>query len=129
MSNTILPGYETPIGAKLFIIFDHYGPASYTQYSAGSGGDAINASDLGRGGFDDLEADMTDPTGQLYAYVVPGSGAAANVGNGNAWPSAVVVWYSRVTATVGGQSQSAGTQVAASTNLSTFALRMRGMMV
>jgi len=129
MSNTIIPGYEMPVSDKKLVVFDHYGPASYTQFSSGTGGDIINASDLNEGGFDDLEADMTDPTGQLYAFVIPGSGAATNVGNGNAFTSAVVVWYSRVSATVGGQSQTAGTQVAASTNLSTFALRIRGLCV
>lgn len=130
MANTILPGYETPMGAKKLVIFDHFGPASYTQSNSAStgpvtsGGDVINAADLNEGGFDSFEADMTDSTGQLYAYVQLIGG-----GNGNAVKSVRLIWYSRVTATVGGQAQTAGTQVVASTNLSTIALRCKAWAV
>lgn len=118
--NIMLPGYEMPVGEKLMTTFDHFGPTSYSQAS----GDVINASDLGRGGFDYMQADMTDPTGQLIAYLVP-----TGAGGGNGIPSVKLLWYSLVTATVGGQAQTAGTQIVNTTNLSTFSLRLNALMV
>jgi len=128
--NTIIPGYELPIGPKKIVAFDHYGPASYTQFvAAGANNDVINAADLGVGGFDYMDSDMADATGQFYAFVLPGNGAAANVANNNAVTQMTLIWYSRVTATVGGQAQTAGAQVVAATNLSTFGIRLRAMCV
>lgn len=118
--NIMLGGYEMPVGVKEMVTFDHYGPTSYAQ----ANGDVINASDLGRGGFDYLQADMTDPTGQAIAYVVPTNG-----GNGNAIPSVKLIWFALVSATFGGQAQTAGTQIVNGTNLSTFSLRLNALMV
>lgn len=116
------------MGAKYLMVFDHSGPSSYTQVGStgaySTGGDKINAADLGMGGFDTCEPDAADATGQFIAYAIP-----LNGGNGNAIPSFVLKWYSLVTATVGGQSQTAGAEVAASTNLSTFNLRVKAWMV
>jgi len=124
MANTILPGYMMPLGAKNLCVFDHSGPASYTQAGVAgaitTGGDVINASDIGMGCFDNFEVDITDPTGQLFAEIQP-----INAGNGNAIPSVRIIWYSRVTATVGGQAQTANAEVAAATNLTTLTLRCR----
>ena len=125
MPNTILPGYEMPFGSKKFLVFDHTGPTSYVAFvSPSTGGDVINAADLGEGGFDFIDSDMTDPAGQVYAQVQP-----INGGNGNALPSVRIVWYSLVTATIGGQAQTANTQIVAATNLSAIALRLRAMCV
>jgi len=126
MANTILPGYEMQLGDKLLIHFDHAGPSSYVQVVVGatpSGGDKISAADLGRGGFDNVDT-MGDSTGQFYAVVTPLGG-----GSGNAIPSVILRWYSAVTANLGGQSQTAGAEVAAGTNLSTFSLRVEAIMV
>lgn len=124
MANTIVAGYISQLANKLLTVFDHSGPTSYTQAGiAGvisSGGDVINAADVGMGGFDTFETDMIDSTGQLFAIPI-----MTNGGSGNAVPSVRLVWYSRVTATVGGQAQTAQTEVAATTNLSTFNLRCR----
>lgn len=126
--NIVLAGYPTPVGDKNVTIFDHPGPSSYSQAGnsgvVSSGGDVINALDIGMGGFDIFEADTFDSTGQLYAEVI-----LTNGNNGNAIPSVRLLWYSRVTATVGGQAQTANTEVAASTNLSTFFLRCRATSV
>lgn len=123
MANTILPGYETKVSNKTVVYFDHNGPASYTTFVPGAsptGGDPIANTDLSEGGFEAIETDMLDPTGQFTVYVCPVSG-----GTGNAIKSMTLVWYSQVTATVGGQAQTAGAQVASTTNLSTFAVRVR----
>ena len=124
MANLVLPGYMAQVGGKNVVAFDHSGPSSYSQAGiAGvisSGGDVINASDIGMGCFDTFEADAVDSTGQLFCEVQMIAGNA-----GNAIPSVRLIWYSRVTATVGGQAQTANSEVAASTNLSTFFLRCR----
>ena len=114
-----LPGYEKPLGGgKLLQTFDRTGPASYTQFTSPStGGDKLNALDVQRGGFDKVIGG-TDVTGQIEARVVMNLGGSAN-----AVPSVLIVYYSLVTATLGGQSQTAGTQIAASTNLSAFSWR------
>lgn len=128
MANLILPGYSTPIADKVLVIFDHQGPASYTIASVTApvttGGDVVNASDINMGGFDYVEIDATDPTGQLWAYV-----QQINAGSGNATKSIRLIWMSRVTATVGGQAQTAGAQVVATTNLSAITLRLRAWCV
>jgi hypothetical protein len=126
MANTILPGYMAPIGDKYWIHFDHNGPASYVQHVAGTtptGGDIINASDLGVGGFDNMDT-MMDSTGRFYGIPLPIGG-----GNGNAVTQVMIVWYSAVTATVGGQAQTAGSEVVAGTNLSTFSLRVEAIAI
>lgn len=126
MSNRILPGYMAPVGDKYLIHFDHDGPSSYSRVTVGttpSGGDIINASDLGVGGFDNLDG-MTDPTGRFYVLAVPIGG-----GGGNAVTQVMLIWFSNVTATVGGQSQTANTEVAAGTNLSAFSVRVQAICV
>jgi hypothetical protein len=119
MANTILPGYVMPLGDKYLIHFDHAGPASYVSLVTGSagvaasGGDKINASDIGMGGFDNFDT-MMDATGTYYALVVPVLGA-----NGNAVPSVILVWYVAAT----------DAQVAPGTNLSAFSIRCEGICV
>ena len=124
LGNTTLPGYLTPFGDKILATFDHSGPASYTQFTTPStGGDKINAADIGVGGFDNVDV-MVDTTGQFACYAVLNLG-----GYGNAVPSVILVYYSLVTATVGGQAQTVGTQVATATNLSTFSFRVQAFCV
>jgi hypothetical protein len=122
--NTVVPGYPMQIGDKYMVMFDHTGPASYTQYTtAGAGGDTINGSDLGFGGFDFVDMDV-DTTGQIAAYPL-----ITGKGYGNAGASVQVVYYALVTATLGGKSQTLGTQIAAGTVLSTFSWRVKAEMV
>jgi hypothetical protein len=125
--NTILPGYVTPLTHNKYLMhFDRTGPASYTRVVTGavpSGGDLLNAADVGMGGFDNVDS-MLDTTGQLYAQPI-----MLNGGYGNAVPSVILKWFSAVTATVGGQSQTLGNEVAAGTNLSTFSIRVQAIMV
>lgn len=124
MSNTPLPGYPMPVGEKYLNVFDHTGPASYTQFATPStGGDVINASDLGVGGFDSMDP-VVDTTGRIIAYPVQNFG-----GGGNAASKVTVEYWSLVTASLGGQSQTLGTQVAATSNLSTFIFRMKAICV
>lgn len=112
-----------PVGEKYLIVFDHTGPSSYTQFSTPStGGDVlVAASGLNIGGFDYMD-DAIDSTGQIACYPILNLG-----GYGNAVPQVILIYYSLVSATLGGQSQTANTQIAASTNLSTFSWRLRAM--
>jgi hypothetical protein len=126
--NQNLPGYELPLGDKKLIVFDHTGPTSYTQFVPGSGvgGDVILASGSGLnfGGFDYLDADTADTTGQIQAFPVFYLG-----GYGNAVPQVSIRYFSLVTATLGGQAQTAGAEIVATTNLSTFSWRFRALAV
>lgn len=127
IGNTILPGYVMPLSRSKYILhFDRTGPASYVRVVTGtvpSGGDVLNASDLGMGGFDNVDT-MMDTTGQFYAQAIPIGGD-----NGNAVQSIIFKWFSAVTATVGGQAQTQGAEAAAGTNLSTFSIRVEAIMV
>src|ERR1700678_3575212 len=107
--NKPLPGYPMPIGDKLLVEFDHTGPASYTQFvSPTTGGEVLqaNGSGLNFGGFDRLGGG-TGTTGQISVPGVPYLG-----GYGNSMPKVILVYTSLVTATLGGQAQTAGTQIA-----------------
>jgi len=118
-----------PVGEKLLIVFDRPGPTSYTQWVAASqtGGDIISlagAGPLNQGGIDYFDADGADTTGQIQIFPVFPTG-----GFGNATKSVTLVYYSLVTATLGGVSQTANSQIGAATNLSTFSWRLRGLLV
>jgi hypothetical protein len=123
-----LPGYPQQVGAKYQVIFDRTGPTSYVRYVTGTtptGGDIIkaNASGLNMGGFDNMD-DTADTTGQINAVVVMDQG-----GTGNAVGQVTIKYYAGATATLGGQSQTIGTEIAAGTNLSTFSFRFECYMV
>jgi hypothetical protein len=125
-ANQPLAGYPQPLGIKKEEVFDHAGPTSYTQVTAGAtptGGDVINATDLGFGGFDRVEGG-TDATAQWSVIAIP-----VNGGSGNALKSYILKWTALVTATLGGQAQTAGSEAAATTNLTTFFVRMRATIV
>jgi len=124
----ILPGYPNQVGTKNQVIFDRVGPTSYVRYVTGAtpvGGDTIKAigGGLNFGGFDNID-DTVDSTCQVQANVCMDLG-----GYGNSVPQVTIKYYSLVTATLGGQSQTANTEIAAGTNLSTFSFRFECYMV
>jgi hypothetical protein len=123
----VLPGYPNYVGGKYQVIFDRTGPVSYTRYVTGTiptGGDTLTAGPpLNFGGFDNMD-DTVDTTGQVQANVIMDKG-----GNGNAVPQVTIKYYAVVTATLGGQAQTLGQEIAAGTNLSTFSFRFECYMV
>ena len=124
--NKPTPGYPMPVGEKLLMEFDHTGPSSYVQFvSPTTGGEVLtaNSGGLNMSGFDRVSGG-TDTTGQITATIVPYLG-----GYGNAMPKVIIVYTSLVTATLGGQAQTAGSQIEATTNLSTFSWRMEALCV
>ena len=126
LGNQPLAGYPMQVGEKYLEVFDHTGPASYTAFvpATGVGGDVIRATDLSIGGFEYVDADSADTTGQIQAFPVIFLG-----GYGNAVPQVSVRYFSLVTATLGGQAQTAGAEIVATTNLSTFSWRFRALVV
>lgn len=124
---SVLPGYPQPLGSKYLLMFDRTGPTSYTQFTAatGVGGDVLKATQggLNFGGFDNVD-DTFDTTGQVEAVVV-----MFLAGSGNAVPQVTIKYFSLVTATLGGVSQTANTEIAAGTNLSTFSFRFQAVAV
>ena len=103
------------VGNKYVVTIDHTGPTSYSQ----ANGDVVNASDLGMGGFEFVDV-APDTSLQFQPYP-----EHTNGGYGNAVPSVELSWYALVTATLGGQAQTLGTEVVNGTNLSTFSVRLQ----
>jgi len=103
------------MGNKILVTIDHTGPANYQQ----SVGDVINASDLGVGGFE-MVNNSADTTTQFEGYAELSSG-----GYGNVVSSFELSWFALMTATIGGQAQTLGTEAVNGTNLSTFSMRLQ----
>jgi hypothetical protein len=89
MANTVLAGYVTSISDKYEIIVDHTGPVSYT-----TGGETINASDFGIGGFE---------TVAVHALSSPGLNGVAVIFSTTAAPTGAAVktvklkWFTSAT--------------------------------
>src|SRR6266446_911791 len=135
MANTTVAGYPTTVGNKTHSMFDHTGPSSYANVGTSSGaGDAINASDLGFGGFDSIMPVF--PSGFLEGYTASGnfivkvgtgtSGTAlvATYPKGNAFTKATLQWFT--TAAAFG---AISTEVANTTDLSAEVLRFDAVVV
>ena len=103
------------VGPKMLITVDTTGPSSYSPTT----GQVVNASDLGVGGFEFPDAGADTTAKFAGQWVLP------TAGGGNAVAQAQLHWISLTTGTVGGQSQVAGTDAAAGTNLSTFSIRIQ----
>ena len=117
----VLPGYPLQCGPKYVVVFDVTGPASYSRTT----GIAVLAtgSGINMGGFD--WAQVTEDTTNAFDVQVQMNLA----GYGNATPSLILRPVSIATATDGGQAQTAGTEAATGTNLSTFSFRVMAYMV
>lgn len=116
MANRILPGYMNQVGAKLEVIVDHDGPASYANGGTPStSGEVINASDFGLGGFELVQCDHLSQDGlnDVFAQLVNQSAPGDTIGN--AVPTARLRWF--VTST--------GAEVANAVNLSTKSIRLQ----
>ena len=89
MANTVLAGYEMPVGNKLEVICDHTGPKPYSNVVTNAGtGDVVNASDFSRGGIEDVDVDAVSASGNFFVVVY-----AAKMKAGAVVPSVVLRWY------------------------------------
>lgn len=111
MANRILPGYLMNLGAKIEMVIDHDGPASYNNTGTfNTSGDIINASDLGIGGIEDVNSDGLSSDNLDFVWL-----EFRNGGNGNALPFIVLHWYVLST----------NVEVANAQNLSAKSIRLR----
>lgn len=97
-------------GGHLFGAVDYKGPVSYVQ-----GGDAVDPHVFG---FQNAIVTLIGSDDQSNKFVAVGRPLQNDV---TQWQ---LVWVSLTTATVGGQAQTAGEEAAASTDLSTFTVRL-----
>lgn len=103
-------GLNQTFGGLFWAPIDYSGSSSYVQ-----GGDSISPQSFG---FNSTIWDLVTSCDQSNKFSVE----ARPLNNGvTQWQ---LVWIALVTATVGGQSQTAGTEAAAGTNLSTFTVRL-----
>jgi hypothetical protein len=121
-----LSGYPQSCGAKQQSVFPHAGPASYTQVTAtagtvpATGGDTVKAQEAGLKYFDIVLAGTTSDG----AFKVEAMSVTTSTGGAGATATWKLKWISNVTATVGGQSQVAGTEAASLTDLSGESVRL-----
>jgi len=105
----ILGSVDT-FGGHYYSPLDYSGPASYVQ-----GGDSISPASFGMYNNIQTLVGSIDQSGKFMAVPRP-------LANGvTQWQ---LIWISLTTATVGGQAQTAGTEAATGTNLSTFTVRL-----
>lgn len=127
MANRSLPGYPQQVGAKIELVIDHDGPASYNNTSTfATSGEQINASDFGLGGFEYVEADGLSSDGVNAVQVLLGATVAgatnlqpapANAQSpAPAVQTAVLHWFT---------TPSSATESSNGTNLSTKFIRLR----
>src|SRR5580692_11701055 len=103
VTNTPLLGYPQPWGTKEIMIFDHTGPVSYANIgTSGSGGDVINASDLGFGGIDQLGSgfggftEFYTASGNYLVKMFTGhttTTPTVSYPTGSAFPSITLQWF------------------------------------
>lgn len=105
-----ITGVQQTFGGMYWSPLDISGSSSYVQ-----GGDAVGPSSFGMNSYIWALAGAIDQSGKWQ--VVP---RALNSGY-TQWQ---LVWISLTTATLGGQSQTAGQEAAAGTNLSTYTVRV-----
>jgi hypothetical protein len=113
MAKRILAGYINQVGAKLEIVVDHDGPASYVGGAAG--GETINASDFGIGGFELVQADHLSSDGLNTVFATLTGQSVSPAVLGNPVTSATLRWF--VTAT--------GAEVANAVNLTGKSIRLQ----
>ena len=126
MANRPFDGYPTSFGSTRASIFPHSGPASYTQITAVSGtvpvtgGDTVSGPEAGLKYFEKIDGGYSDD-GCWQVVAIPVTKSALVGG-----PSTTMKlkWVAQVTATIGGQAQTAGSEAVAATNLSAVTVRL-----
>jgi hypothetical protein len=126
-----IDGYPTSWGSNRVAVFGHAGPASYTQVTAlagtvpiSAGGDTVQAVEAGMKYLDFLVALDESDDGAFTVEAIPNSVTSLTGAPGTPNKSFHLRWISRVTALVGGQNQTAGSEAVAATNLSGETIRL-----
>lgn len=119
-------GFPTSYGNERATIYPHAGPSSYTVVTVGSlatGGDSTSGAEAGIKVFDKVDGGLTD-SGRFLVVGVPKVASGGSTTNGRASSTYGLKWISQVTATVGGQAQTAGSEAVATTDLSGETVRL-----
>lgn len=123
-----LDSYPQPFGARMASVFPHTGPSSYTQITVGTpptpatGGDTVQAGpEAGFKTFDYLVGGESD-SGNYRVTAIPINKSGSSPGQQST--TYRLRWIATRTATIGGQSQTANTEAAASTDLSAEIVRL-----
>lgn len=122
-----LDGYPTSWGSSRASVVPHAGPSSYTQVTVGTapavatGGDTMQAVAAGMKYIDFIGVGVTD-TGNFRVEGIPKARSGLN--SGQQTTTYTLRWIACRTASIGGQSQTVGTEAAASTDLSGEIVRL-----
>lgn len=118
-------GYPTIIGDHKLSVFPHSGPSSYVRitFAPLANGDIVRVAEAGLKFFDKVENGVTD-SGNFSVAAMPAAANPSTSKNGASGATYVLRWTALRTATIGGQSQTAGSEAAASTNLSAEVVRL-----
>lgn len=124
-----LDSYPDAWGAHRASVFPHAGPTSYTVVTItpgtvpSTGGDTVQAVEAGFKFFDHVSGGVTDD-GAFTVQAIPVT--ITNIVGG---PSTTykLRWVANKTATYGGQAQTINTEAVATTNLSTFTVRLKAI--
>lgn len=121
-----LDGYPDSFGSHRACVFPHAGPTSYTRVTVTpgtvpmTGGDLVQAGEAGLKYFDVVFGGHSDD-GAFSVIAVPVTPTAIVGGPSQTYR---LKWIAQVAGTIGGQAQTAGSEAAASTNLSTVTVRL-----
>lgn len=127
-----LADYPSAWGAQRASVFPHAGPASYTQITPGTppapatGGDSVLPVEAGMKFFDQVQGNVTD-SGNFSVLAIPtqpSSTSSTGPLSGQQCTAYTLLWIALVTGVIGGQAQVAGTEAAATTDLSDEVVRL-----
>lgn len=127
-----LDSFPCAIGPVPLSVFPHVGPASYTVVTVtpgtvpAAGGDTVSAGpESGMKQFNVVLGGITDD-GAFLVEAIPVTPSNPSTGVLTGIPSTTykLRWISRITAAYGGQNQTAGTEVVATTDLSAQCVRL-----
>lgn len=125
-----LDGYPTSWGSSRASVFPHAGPAAYVVVTVGvppvpaTGGDEIEAVEAGFKLFDFLVGGVTD-SGQFRVDPIPVNQSGTSPGQQST--TYRLKWTALVTASIGGESQTANAEAAVDTDLSAEVVRLLGI--
>jgi hypothetical protein len=121
--------YPTSWGSSRASIWGTVGPASYTRITVGdapvANGQVVQAVSFGMKFLDFVVGGLSDDARWLVVAVPQKPTVGAN--QSASATTYTLKWISQVTATVGGQAQTAGVEAANSTDLSSTTVRLLGI--
>jgi hypothetical protein len=119
-------GYPTSWGSSRASVFPHVGPTSYAvvTYSPLANGDEVSAIEAGMKYFDFVDGMVSD-SGNFLVQAIPEAASGGNVGT--QFLKCRLKWVALRAGSIGGQTQVAGAEAVATTNLSGETVRFLGI--